>query len=86
MSAEHQTAIAEWFAAHYAYHKASDIYNARLAFVRAERERDPACLSMTCDQEYKALGDAERAATWADEVLYNRLVKIGTVGASATGK
>ncbi len=82
MSADQQPEIAVWFAAHDAYHKASDAYNARLKFVRAERERDANAWAMTCDSEYQELNHAHRVAMEADQTLYKALTK----GASATNK
>jgi len=64
-------AIAAWFDAHDAYHKASDAYNERLALVRAERERGN--WTMKIDQEYSALGEAQKAALQADTALYTFL-------------
>lgn len=65
-----QKALYKWFAAHDAYHKASDVYNARVRYVRAEQDRDPGALVMNCHQEYKALNEAQRAALKMDEEFY----------------
>lgn len=74
---ECKIALGKWFAAHDAYHKASDTYNARVAFVRSERERDSRHLVMTCDQEYKVLNETQRAALAADQELYGALCNGG---------
>lgn len=65
------TPVEEWFAAHDAYHKASDVYNARLELVRAERERGN--WTMRVDVEYSALCKAQSKALAADETLYAAL-------------
>lgn len=64
-------AVEDWFKLHDAYHKASDAYNARLAVVRAERERDN--WSMNVHAEYRALHDAQSVALQASEALYQYL-------------
>jgi hypothetical protein len=66
-------AVREWFEKHDAYHKASAAYNARLALVRAERERGN--WSMPLDAEYRTLNDAQSAAISAAETLYHAVVK-----------
>lgn len=69
-------AVSKWFDAHDAYHKASDIYNARVRYVRAEQDRDAGALVMNCHQEYKALNEAQRAALAADHDLYTTLAAL----------
>lgn len=66
-------AVETWFQAHDAYHKASAVYNARLAYVRAERERTQWAFVDNCDHEYRVLSDAQRAAIGAAETLYQEL-------------
>ena len=63
-----KVATDEWFAAHDAYHKASDAYNQRLTLVKAERERGN--WTMTTDIEHQALGLAQSKALAADNDLY----------------
>lgn len=64
--------VAEWFKAHDAYHKASELYNQRLELVRAERERGN--WTMNVNAEYTALNQAQSAALQADRELYVALV------------
>lgn len=64
-------AVDDWFAIHDAYHKASAVYNERLALVRAERDRGN--WSMDVNAEYQALCDAQRVALSADDALYRFL-------------
>lgn len=66
-------AVAIWFTAHDAYHKASDAYNARLAYIQAERERTKWEFVGNVDHEYKVLNEAQRAAIKAAETLYQTL-------------
>jgi hypothetical protein len=63
--------VDDWFAAHSAYHKASDAYNERLKLVRSERERGN--WTMRSDQEADALNRARTAALDADSKLYEAL-------------
>lgn len=64
-------AVDAWFRAHDAYHRASDEYNARLALVRAERERGN--WSINTDPEYQALTLAQKDAFAASEGLYQHI-------------
>lgn len=76
-------AVEAWFRAHDAYHQASDAYNARLAVVRAERDRGN--WSMNTDPEYQALTQAQKDAFAASDRLYLHLRSRRLTSAKSTG-
>lgn len=71
---DRETAVTEWFAAHDAYHKASDVYNARVRFIR-EQDAVGRFGEFNARGEYKLLNETQKACFAADEVLYQALVK-----------
>jgi hypothetical protein len=61
----------EWYVAQENYHKASEVYNARLILIRAERERGN--WSMDVVAEYETMHAAQAAALQASEEFYQTL-------------
>lgn len=75
-------AMDAWFQAHDAYHKASTIYNQRLALVQTERARGN--WTMSVNEEYQTLEKAQSAALQMDDTLYKTLARVESVEAKKT--
>ncbi len=67
-----ENSVKKWFAAHNAYHKASETYNSRVKFLR-EQEKLGHVGVFNAHEEYKLLNDAQTQALKADEILYRAL-------------
>lgn len=72
MANPRRAAVDEWFAIYDAYHKASDVYNARVQFIR-EQEAAGRFGEFNAHGEYKLLNEAQRATYGAAEALYQAL-------------